>query len=309
MKSYCRKMFPVCLVAIGFLALSVRGLFAQEEPVLGESLADQRLMEILVAEYELIEASGQGVGPDGLLVRAQDIARSYESFLADNPDHLFGWILCGKFLRSVGSDEMAFAALRKADSLQPDLPVVQQQLGLLLADQGVYEAALPFLLRAVELAPGEPEYHNDVGVFLVRFGPELEKDGVLGEGRASALALESFETAFRLDPENFERGWRWAEAHADLPHPDWEATALAWEKVMPLAQTIPEREASRLQISRGWIEAGEPERAEAWMAPVETEALQSSWEQLRERMNEESPQADFSAVPNTDERQMESERP
>ncbi|MBC2600721.1 tetratricopeptide repeat protein [Puniceicoccus vermicola] len=252
-----------------------------QEAVVDESVADQRLIEILASERDLVAAAVQGVGQDGLLVRAQDIARSYESFLADNPDHLYGWILCGKFLRSVGADNKAFAAFRKANSLQPDLPVVQQQMGLVLADLGSYEAALPFLLRAVELDPEEPGYHDEIGIFLIKYGSQLEVDGVLGEGRASALALESFETAFRLDPDSFERGWRWAEAHADLAEPDWEATAMAWQRVLPLAQTVPEREASRLQISRGWIEAGKPERAEEWLEPVETEALQASWEQLR----------------------------
>lgn len=281
MSSYWKWFWVAGIVCLG---VGGPGLSAQEE--LGDSLADQRLIEILTAEQELIRASLEGVGQEGILVRAQDIARSYESFLAENPNHLYGWILCGKFLRSVGADAQAFAALRKADSLSPDLPVVQQQLGLLFVDQGEYEAALPFLLRAVDLEPGEPEFHNDLGVFLVQYGSALEKDGVLGDGRGSALALESFQNAFKLDPENFERGWRWAEAHADLAHPDWEATALAWELVFPLAETPVEREASRLQISRAWIEAGKWERAEKWMDPVETAALQGSWEQLQERMAE-----------------------
>jgi len=257
-----------------------------QEPVAAESIADQRLEEILIAQQELIDAAESGVGDDGLLVRAQDIARSYESFLADNPDHFYGWLLCGRYLRSIGSDTDALAALRKADSLRPDTPVVQRLIGQVLADQEIYEAALPFLLRAVELDPDESTFHDDLGVFLVRFGPDLEADEVLGEGRASALALESFENAFRLDPQNFERGWRWAEAHADLPEPDWEANALAWQQVLPLADSQIEREATRLRISRAWIEAGDPEKAQPWMDPVETTALKPSWERLQKKLEE-----------------------
>tara|TARA_R100000027_G_scaffold10969_3_gene7825 strand:+ start:377 stop:1282 length:906 start_codon:yes stop_codon:yes gene_type:complete len=285
MKDWMQQIWKRIGLAIvcGVLISAGQGLAGQEDP--GESLADKRLVEILSAEREMIRASMEGVGQEGILVRAQDIARSYESFLAENPNHLYGWILCGKFLRSVGADADAFAALRKADSLQPNLPVVQQQIGLVFMDQGAFEAALPYLLRAVELDPNEPEFHNDLGLFLVQFGSELEDDGVLGQGRASALALESFQNAFRLDPENFERGWRWAEAHADLPHPDWEATALAWESILPLASTPIEVEASRLQISRAWIEAGQADRAVQWMAPVETVALQPSWRQLQDRLN------------------------
>ena len=273
------------LLRVGLVLLLLRGTLSVGQGT-GESVADQRLEEILIAQQELLVAAEEGLSDDGLMVRAQDLARSYESFLADNPDHFYGWLLCGRYLRSIGADSKALAALRKADSLQPNNAVVQRQIGQTLSDQGLYEPALPFLLEAVELDGDEPTYHEDLGVFLVRFGPNLERDEVLGPGRAAALALESFENAFRLDPENFERGWHWAEAHADLPDPDWEAAALAWQRVIGLADSLIEQEASRLRISRAWIEAGAPEKATQWMDPVETAALEDSWRQLQRQMEQ-----------------------
>jgi tetratricopeptide (TPR) repeat protein len=255
---------------------------AAAEPA--ETAADRRLAEILEAEEALREVSAEGAGEETLLLRAQRIADRYESFLAENPEHLHGWILCGKFLRSVGADRRAFQAFRRAASLKPDVAVVRQQLGLILAGQGEYRPALPHLLRAVELAPEEPAYRDDLGRFLLRFGEALEEDGALAPGRARVLALEAFHEAYRLEPESFDRAWRWAEAHADLPEPDWEGAAAAWEEVHRLAGSRAEREASRLQIARAWIEAGRPDRAEAWLDPVETPALVPTWESLRGRL-------------------------
>jgi len=275
-------------LAIILTFLTVAGTFAADPqaPPVTESIADQRLTEIFIAQQELIEASEEGVGEEGLLVRAQDIARSYETFLADNPDHFYGWVLCGRFLRSIGADTDALAALRKADDLRPNTAVVQRLIGQVLADQEIYEAALPFLLRAVDLDPDEPTYHDDLGVFLLQFGSTLEKDGVLQPGRAPELALRSFQKAFRLDSENFERAWRWAEAHSELPDPDWEATALAWQQVIPLADSPVEREATRLRLARAWLEAADPKRALSLMDPVETSALQESWDQLHRQIEE-----------------------
>lgn len=250
----------------------------------GESLADRRLASILEDEKALVEASAEGAEADELLALAGDVARRYEAFLKENPDHLYGWILCGKFLRSIGADDRAFAAFRKADALSPDLAVVQSQLGLILADKEAFRPALAYLLRAVELAPAEPAYRHDLGDFLTRFGASLEEDGVLEPGRSGQLARVAFGEAFRLEPDSFERGWRWAETFADLPGTDWEAAASAWEEVHAAAGSLPEKEASRLQIARAWIEAGDPARAEEWLAPVETSALTDTWRGLRNRV-------------------------
>ncbi|MFP4356912.1 MAG: hypothetical protein ACLFRP_05510 [Puniceicoccaceae bacterium] len=264
--------------------LSVAAGFADHGQ--GESLADRRLASILEDEKALVEAAAQGAEADELLALAGDVARRYEGFLRENPDHLYGWILCGKFLRSIGADDRAFAAFRKADSLSPGLAVVQSHLGLILADEGAFRPALAHLLRAVEIEPAEPAYRHDLGEFLTRFGPALEEDGVLESGRSGRLALEAFGEAFHLEPDNFERGWRWAEMFADLPDTDWEAAAAAWEEVHAAAGSLPEKEASRLQIARAWIEAGDSDRAEPWLDPVETPALADTWRALKHRLGD-----------------------
>lgn len=253
-----------------------------------ESSADRRLALILEDQASLEELAEEGATEEHLLARAQRIAERYESFLERNPDHLYGWILCGKFLRSIGADGRALAAFRKAGALDPDLAVVQHQKGVILADLGEYRAALPFLLRAVELAPDEPAYREDLGRFLIGFGDGLEADGALERGRAIELAAESFGEAFRRDPGDFQRGWQWAETLGDVVPPDWVAVAEAWETVLSLAGSRAEREASRLQLARALIEAGETERAREYLAPVETPLLDGSRQALVERIGAKS---------------------
>ncbi|MEM0966631.1 MAG: hypothetical protein AAGJ81_10830 [Verrucomicrobiota bacterium] len=284
MNQTAHKTGLVSLILFGASLVSQGVNSAPDDLSTAETVADRRLAEIIEAEGDLVRASEAGTGEESLLLKAQEIATRYEEFLENNPDHLYGWILCGKFLYSIGGDDRSFLAFQKAESLSPDLPVVQRYLGLILADSQEYELALAYHLRAVELDPKEPTYHDDLGRFLQRYGSSLEADGVLEEGRASVLAGESFALAFDLEPESFERGWRWAEAFTDMPDPDWGAVAGAWERVNGLSQTKIEREATRLQVARALIELGDFKEAQKWMNPVSTEVLQPSLEQLMKRL-------------------------
>lgn len=250
-----------------------------------ETAADRELMSILEMQAALMDASEEGAGEETLLLRSQRIAERYEGFLRRNPDNLEGWILCGRFLRSVGADARALAAFRKARSLAPDLAVVHELMGLTLADLGEIEAAMALLLRAVELDPEEPVYREDLGRLLRRHGARLEKEGALEEGRSPVLAVEAFEEAFRLSP-NFQKGWQWAESFADVPEPDWPGAAEAWRETMVLADSLAEREAVRLQLARALVEAGEVEEARDHLDPVETPSLQNSRKQLLKRIEE-----------------------
>ncbi len=186
--------------AVLFLCVSslVRADSGSGEFRFGETEADRELAAILRQEAALDQAAEEGAGEESLLLMAQQVASRYEDFLRKNPSHVYGWILCGKFLRSVGADGRALAAFRKADELEPDIPVVHQQMGVILADQGEYRVALPLLLRAVELAPEQPVYREDLGRFLQMYGKRLEADGVLEEGRAAVLAEEAFQEALLL---------------------------------------------------------------------------------------------------------------
>lgn len=272
-------MKEVLVSLLVFLTAASAVLIAQE------SVADRELLGILEMQAELVEASEGGAGEETLLIRSQRIADRYEGFLERNPDHLHGWILCGKFLRSVGADARALAAFRKARSLAPGMAVVYEQMGLTLAAMEESEAALGFLLRAVELDPEEPVYREDLGNFLMRFGDKLETEGVLEPGRALILASESYGEAFRLEP-GFDRGWLWAESLGDLPKPDWEETAGAWAQVRELAVSEVEKEAARLQQARALIESGDQNEARILLEPVETPALRSSREQLLQRLED-----------------------
>jgi len=250
---------------------------------LEETSADREMMAILEMQAELMDASEDGAGEETLLILSQRIAERYEHLLQRNPDYLHGWILCGKFLRSIGADARALAAFRKAQSLDPDLAIVHEQVGLTLADLGEVKPALAYLLRAVEMDPEEAVFREDLGRFLLRHGTELEADGAIEEGRAPKIATAAFEEAFRLEP-TFARGWQWAESFADSAEPGWEDAAAAWSEVLPLAPTQAAEEASRLQLARALIESEEFEKASEFLEPVETDALRASRRSLVERL-------------------------
>lgn len=249
-----------------------------------ETPADRRLLSIIEHEQRLQQRAEEGASEETLLLMAQEIADRYERFLADNPNHPYGWILAGRFLRSIGNDPLALAAFLRADQNTPGQAAVQQQIGQILAESGDYELALPYLLQAVEISPDEPTYHQDLGLFLMTHGTFLEQDGVLTKGRSRTLANEAFSQARKLDPNNFDRWWQWAESFSDLSEPDWEGSVSAWEETLKHTSSTIQQEAVWLQLARSNLKLGNWKDAEKWLdKEITTPALQANWKKLREQ--------------------------
>jgi len=272
------RCFSLLSCLLFFTGEQVWGTNAVETP------ADRRLLAIVEEEQKLQERAAAGAGEETLLLMAQEIASRYEQFLADNPNHPYGWILAGRFLRNIGNDTLALAAFFRAEENTPGQAVVQQQIGQILAENGDYELALPYFLQAIELAPKEATYHEDMGLFLVSYGKLLEVDGVLESGRAEELRRDAFDTARQLEPDNFDRWWRWAESYTDRKEPDWPGSIKAWEKTLEQAKTTIQKEGVWLQLARSNLMAGNKDSAEKWLnKEITTPALQQNWETLREQ--------------------------
>jgi tetratricopeptide (TPR) repeat protein len=94
-------------------------------------------------------------------------------------------------LGSLNRNDEAREAMRKAEQLAPDMPLVQTSLGFqyLFGDPKDYAKAEQYMQAAVELSPGEDNYHVNVG------------DVHRGENKLE-LANADYARAVALDPNN-----------------------------------------------------------------------------------------------------------
>ena len=98
-------------------------------------MADQKMIKILNMQEELFSIENQHLSKDELTRKAQDLVVKYESYLSDNPSDVTALLLFGKFLRKVGQDDHALGIFLEADSVNPKLAVVKQQIANFLVEK------------------------------------------------------------------------------------------------------------------------------------------------------------------------------
>src|SRR5208282_5215792 len=119
----------------------------------------------------------------------------YESLLRDNPDFAAGYASYGYMLWRVGARKEAVAILLKANQLDPDIPLVKNELGNYLAEEGKPMEALNYYLAAIKLEPGEPLYHYQLGTLLYEARDDFMKSGEWTRASIDKAMFEAFRKA------------------------------------------------------------------------------------------------------------------
>lgn len=268
---------PLLLVLL-LLALS-SGLFAAAS----ESLADRTLKDIAERQKSLLaDAARMGDRLDQEAFRSQveSLCHDYEAFLRSNPDSSAGYTAYGYLLSKVGMRKDAAAILLKANQLDPNIPLVKNQLGNYLAEEGKPLEAVNYYLSAVKLEPKEPLYHYQLGTLLYEARADFIKSGEWTQVALEHSMHEAFRQAAELAPDRFEFVYRYAESFADVQNPDWEAALKVWGGLEAQAKTSIERQALQLQEANVYLKWGKPDKARVIIDGVVEPELQGQKEKL-----------------------------
>ena len=118
-----------------------------------ETLAQRTLRQITESQRALFEDAvkqGDKLDEESFRVQLQRLSHSYERFLQDNPNHAEAYASYGYLLRKVDMRKQAAAMLLKSNQLDPNIPLVKNQIGNLLAEDG-----RPLLQAVVWVVPPE----------------------------------------------------------------------------------------------------------------------------------------------------------
>ncbi|MBC2596422.1 hypothetical protein H5P28_19305 [Ruficoccus amylovorans] len=223
--------------------------------------------------------------------RLQGIATQYDSFLLDNPDYVYGYLLYGKFLRRIGENKSANNAFMKANMLDPNLAVAKQQIGNFLAEEGEYALALPYYIAAIDLEPEVPLYRYELGELLSHYRQYYIDNGVLTAETLDRNMLDAFHEASSMEPSNRDYHIRYAEAFFQVANPDWQDALNQWT-ILAKGVTDPLKlDLIRLQQARVLIEMGRLDEARKILASVDRSALQDAREELEARIASASARA------------------
>jgi len=213
----------------------------------------------------------------------------YELFLQNNPKYALGYAAYGYLLSKVGMAAEATKILLRANQLDPDIPLVKNQLGNQLAEQGKPLQAAPYFIAAIKLAPNEPLYHYQLGTLLVEARDDFLLSGEWTRAVIDAAVHNAFQKAAELAPERFEFAYRYAESSTISEHPDWDEALKAWSALEEKAPTAIERQTMRLHAANICLKLGKRgprpavarHRRRSESAGTEAESCWRSWRTRR----------------------------
>lgn len=249
----------------------------------GKTLSEQKLERILAKQENVL----QNLSPEEIETPTyeiyqglQDIAHQYQSFIAENREYLYGYILYGKFLRTIGDYKTANIIFIKANELEGNHAVIKQQIANYLAEEGEYGLALPYLLSAIELEPNEGLYHYQLGELLHTYREDFIATEKLTSDVIDRQLFNAFEKASQLAPDNHTFQMRYAESFFDVPQPDWNLALEQWNLLEDSPSNDVERDIIRLQKARVHIELGQLSQAENLLKQVDRPSLENSRQHL-----------------------------
>jgi tetratricopeptide (TPR) repeat protein len=176
--------------------------------------------------------------------------------------------------------KQAAAMLLKSNQLDPNLPLVKNQIGNLLAEDGRPLDALPYFIAAIKLMPKEPLYHYQVGTLLHEARDEFLKSGEWTRPALDQAMHGAFKTAAELAPDRFEFGYRYGESFYDLAEPQWDEALAVWAALEEKAETGLERQTLRLHAANVLFKQAKPDRANLLLATVTEPELQGQKQKL-----------------------------
>lgn len=258
----------------------------------GSAAATRRLAEIVARQRAVLgaaRAGGDRVVAEDFRPRLQALVSDYEALVGAHPEFAAGWAAYGLFLcePEIRDERTALALLFKANGLDPDLALVKNQIGVLLAESGRVLEALNYFLAASDLAPREPLYHFQIGLLLDEAREVFERSRAWTPEVVDRTILSAFSRAVELAPERSDYAYRAAEAYNTLHTPRWAEAVAVWARLEERLKGDLEVQTVRLQRARALWKLGLAGDARDLVATVDHRELAAQRGRLLEEFDAE----------------------
>ena len=254
-------------------------------PAKAEPSPAQRELQSLVTRQQLLLAAATkennpSFDEQSFRGKMQDLVFDYESYLKKYPDLAAGYAAYGVLLGKIDMRRQSSALLLKANQLDPNLPLVKNQLGNYLAEEGKPLEAVNYFLAAIKLDPNEPLYHYQLGTLLTEARDDFLKSSDWPRPALDRAMHEAFRRAAELAPNRIEFTYRYGESFYDLANPDWDEALKVWGALEQNLQPGLEQETVRLHAANILIKQGKFDHARALLVTVTAAPLAKQKEKL-----------------------------
>ena len=270
-------------------ALGLLLAFSTVSPLTAQTLAQIKLEEIQEKQNRLMEAYRVETNPsdkESLEFRLIAVHTEYAALLAKNPENPAVIAAYGLYLAQIDKGDDALRMLLKADSLDPTIPQVKNQLGNYMIEQANFQLALPYYLEAIRFAPREPLYHYQLANLLYYFREEFVQYEILSKDTVEDQMFRAFKSAAELAPDNMAYQYRYAEAFYDHPFADLKEALSVWDGLFHRVQDERDKQIILLQQANCHLKLGHPEEASLLLDRVNDPYLDTNKVKLLKEIEE-----------------------
>ena len=235
-----------------------------------------RLKEIVAAERKLFakaEAAGDALDQENLRSELQQLANDYDKLILQHKDFTAAYVAYGLMLGKAGMKKESVAMLLRANQLDKDIPVVKNQLGNFLAEEGNPLEAVNYYLAAIKLAPEEPLYHYQLGMLLTEARDDFLKSGTWTRPNLDETLHKAFARAMELAPDDWRYAYQYGLSFYELQTSEWEAALQFWRAFEKKLKPGVEQEVCRLHQAKVLHELRRTDEARTLLASVNEPAL------------------------------------
>lgn len=247
--------------------------------------ATPRLKELVARQDALLAELGkEGVDQDRVKRDIQTLIFDYDDYLHSFPNFAPGYVTYGLLLGKVGMRRESVAILLKANQRDPNIPIVKNQIGNYLAEEGEPIEAANYFISATRLAPDEPLYHYQLGTLLAEARDDFLKSGQWTRAQIDRTMQDALRRAAELAPKNFAYAYSYAQSFSDLADPNWDEALKVWGSMEDQAAPGLEKETLRLHTVNILIKQKKFDRASLLLATVTAEPLKSQKQKLLDQL-------------------------
>lgn len=225
-----------------------------------------------IQENHAFEAKGGGVPAaqlnDRIHARLNQVRKAYEDFLRRHPDHARAHIAFGSFLDNIQEEDASVAELEKARELDPKNPAAWNQLANYYGHRGPVKKALEYYEKAIQLDPTEPVYFRNMATTVFLFRKDAEEYYHIDEQQVFDKALGLYESAFKLEPNDFELAHDLAQTYYGIKPLRTEGALKAWTNAFNVATNDLERQGIYIHFARIHILSGHFAEAQQYLDKV-----------------------------------------
>ena len=250
----------LCAVTVLFHACASEPAKPQPRETESFNLAEKQLLEIVDTQKYSLDyiARTPNISQGELKSKLREIELLWAEYIRKNPKDVHALILYGKFLRTIQDPLRAYETFKHADSINPNIAVVKQQLATYEGEIKEYNAAYKNLKKACELEPKTTVYHSQLADLLYLAGPTMIKNGDITADSCETETLNAYKTALSCDPKNKALALRYAQSFYNAKNPNWNDALSAWNKVIQLSPLIHEKDSARIHKGRVLIILNQP---------------------------------------------------